>query len=121
MESIIKIIKKRGYKIIFITARNDTEVNCMYEFTKKWLEKNDIHFDKLIVNCSDKLKEVIENNIDLFIDDNYFNCKNIFDNCGIPVFMYKTVYNEKYVNTPFNIVNNWKEILNLVNGLYFNK
>lgn len=55
----IKKLKELGCNIIFITARKDTEVDGMYALTKQWLDDNNIEFDKLVVNCDNKLQECI--------------------------------------------------------------
>ena len=112
---VIKIIKKLGCNIFLITARKDSEFSGMYDFTKQWLIENNIVFDKLIVNCDDKLKECISHNVKLFIDDNYFTCKKIFDYKKIKVLLYETIYNKKYDNSELVRVQNWKQILEKIN------
>ena len=107
----IKDIKKMGCKIYLITARKESEVSQMYILTKQWLIKNNIKFDKLIINCTDKLKECLKNNIMLFIDDNYLTCKKIHDSNKIRVLLYETNYNKKYIHSKLERVKNWKEIL----------
>lgn len=116
----LRTIKKLGCNIILITARKDSEVSGMYDFTKKWLIDHNIIFDKLIVNCDDKLEKCIDNNIKLFIDDNYFTCKKICDCTKIKVLMYETNYNKEYSNLDLKKVQNWKEILNIIID-YLNK
>lgn len=107
---VIDRLKEKGYKIYFITARKDEEINNMYDFTKKWLIKNNIKFDKLIVNSINKLNDCIINSIDIFIDDNYITCKNISEKLKIPVFMFSTNYNINYSKLKFYRVYNWNEI-----------
>ena len=114
---VIKIIKKLGCNIFLITARKDSEFSGMYVFTKQWLIENNIAFDKLIVNCDDKLKECINHNVKLFIDDNYFTCKKIFDYKKIKVLLYETIYNKKYDNSELVRVQNWEQILEKINKM----
>ena len=52
---VIKHLKKLGCNIYLITARNDSEIPGMYNFTKQWLIDNNIEFDKLIINSDDKI------------------------------------------------------------------
>lgn len=111
---VIKAIKKLGCNIILITARRDSEISGMYDFTKQWLIDNSIEFDKLIVNCEDKLKECIDNNIKLFIDDNYFTCKKIFDSKKSKVLLYETNYNKRYDDSQLSKVQNWNEVLKII-------
>ena len=47
---VINELKRKGYKVFLITARNDTEIPNMYEFTRNWLLLNGINYDKLYVN-----------------------------------------------------------------------
>lgn len=110
----MEILKKLGCNIYFITARNDLEFPDMYEFTKQWLINNNIKFDKLIVNCKDKLEECILNDIKIFIDDNYSTCKKIYDYKKIEVYLYDTNYNKKYNQVEMIRVKNWKNIMKKV-------
>lgn len=107
---VLNYIKKCGYKIFLITARNENEISNMYEFTSKWLFLNKINYDKLIVNCNNKLAACKENKIGLFIDDNFKTCKDIYENSKIKVLLYTTKYN-KNIDTDCMRVFNWREIL----------
>lgn len=111
---IIKRLKEEGHNIYFITARKDSEIANMFDFTRLWLEKNKIYYDKLIVNSSDKLIDCNENNIEIFIDDNYLTCKRIKDNTKIKVFMYETNYNSWIDKIEIDRVKNWKDIYRII-------
>ena len=78
-EEVIEIINQlsKNNKIIIITARWDTKEKIIDKITKNWLERYKIHYDKLFMGHEDKRKLVIENNVDIFIDDNYRTCKQI--------------------------------------------
>ena len=56
--------------------------NDPYLYSKVWLEKNKIYYDKLIVNAIDKRRACLENDIVLLIDDNISNYLNV-TNVGI--------------------------------------
>lgn len=56
--------------------------NDPYLYSKVWLEKNKIYYDKLIVNARDKRRACLENDIALLIDDNISNYLNV-TNVGI--------------------------------------
>lgn len=111
---IINKIKEEGHNIYFITARKDSEIANMFDFTRLWLEKNKIYYDKLIVNSSDKLIDCNENNIEIFIDDNYLTCKRIKDNTKIKVFMYETNYNSWVDKIEIDRVKNWEDIYRII-------
>lgn len=110
---VLNYLKKCGYKIFLITARSDNEIYNMYEFTEKWLLSNEINYDKLLVNCNDKLSICKENEIDLFVDDNFNTCNKIYKNSKTKVLLYTTKYN-KNINADFVRVFKWKEILSYV-------
>lgn len=107
---VINELKRKGYKVFLITARNDTEIPNMYEFTRNWLLLNGINYDKLYVNCKNKLDVCLKNNIDIFVDDNYNTCKIINEESIIKVLLYSTRYN-KPIKINFLRVENWKQIL----------
>ena len=92
LDDSVKIINKLfniGCNIFFISSRKDSEVNNVYDLTIKWLKKYNIKYTKLIVNSMNKLNDCISNDIDIFIDDNYENCKLINDYSNIKAFLYK--------------------------------
>ena len=74
-------LKEEGNEIFFITARYSNIKNCnTEEITIKTLKENNIPYDKLIVNASDKLKFCKEHNIEIFIEDGYATCKQLEEN-----------------------------------------
>jgi len=88
----------------------------VYDFTREWLLNNNIYFDKLIVNSVDKVNICKANHINVFIDDNYETCKNVFEELNIPVLMFQTKYNEIFSDFNFECVKNWEEILYKINN-----
>lgn len=84
-ENCVEVINKLhndGNEIYIVTARDNEFHKDPYLQSKKWLEKHQIYYDKLIVNARDKGKACIENNIDLLIDDSISNCLKV-NNLGI--------------------------------------
>ena len=59
-----------GYEIYIITARDSEFHDDPYKQSEEWLKKNNIYYDKLIVNARNKGKVCKEEKVDLFIDDN---------------------------------------------------
>ena len=47
--------------------------------TEEWLSNYEIPYVKLITNANNKAKVVKDNEIDIFIDDSYNNCKAVSD------------------------------------------
>ncbi len=80
-ETITKL-KKVGYEIYIITARDSEFHDDPYTLSKEWLDKNNIEYDKLIVNARDKAQICQEEKIDLFIDDKVSNCLDV-SNIGV--------------------------------------
>lgn len=106
--SVINQLHKDGNEIYVITARDQEFHKDPYLQSKKWLEKNSIYFDKLIVNARDKSMICVENNIDLLIDDNISNCFNAI-NLGIDVILFG-----KEKNKEIKTFHTWTEIYNYI-------
>lgn len=106
----IKKLKEKGNKIYIITARDSEFHNDPYKLSKDWLDKNNIEYDKLIVNARQKAPICKKEKIDIFIDDQLNNCIDIA-NLGIQTI--RISENEINYN---NIVNlkNWNEIYNFI-------
>ena len=107
---VIRKLKEEGNEISFITARLLNIKNCDTEnITIRTLKDNDIPYDKLIINASDKLKFCQENNIDLFIEDSYETCKQLEED-GIKTFLMTTKMNENIDAGNIERVHDWNEI-----------
>lgn len=114
----IKKIKEDGHKIYIISGRNNGEYKEPYKLTKKWLDKYNIIYDKLILtdayNRHEKTEKCIENNIELMIEDSTKTCLDLLNN-GIKVYTMNTRYNQK--EKTLDRVSNWKEIYERINIL----
>lgn len=110
---VIKKLREDGHKIYIITARDSEFHNNPYELSKTWLNKNNIEYDKLIVDARDKAKICREQNIEIFIDDKLSNCMQISNENIVTIRI--TNYTEQHQN----IVNkkNWKEIYEYIKQL----
>ena len=113
---VIGKLREQGHKIYLITARWDMKKDNVEEITKDWLEKNNVEYDGLFLNASNKLELVKENDIDLFIDDSFKNCKNIIDNSNTKVYMMNSKANESFNYKNIQRVFSWPEIYDLING-----
>lgn len=113
---VIKKLKEEGNEIFFITARLNNIKNCDSEaITRKTLEENNIPYDKLIVNASDKLKFCKEHNIEIFIEDSYDTCKQLQES-GIKSYLMTTRMNEKINSLEVDRVTNWNEIYSKIHN-----
>ena len=115
-QDTIKNLKENGNNIFLITARWNTPKNNVEETTIKWLEDNNIVYDKLFINAeaNRKVQIVKENNIDIFIDDSYENCKDVSEKTNAKVFMMNTRVNEKFLLQNIKRVYSWSEIEHLI-------
>ena len=105
---VINKLREDGHKIVIITARNSEELIAPYEFTKNWLELNNIGFDKLVVNS---------NKIDVFVDDRLENCEKVYEKLHIPVFLFDSVYNTNDKNSLIERVFSWEEVYSKIRSI----
>ena len=112
---VINQLRKEGHKIYLITARWDMPNDNIQEITKQWLKKNELEYDELIINASDKLNLIKEKNIDIFIDDSFNNCKNIAENSDTKVYMMNSAVNKNLNHQKVKRIYSWPEIYRLIN------
>lgn len=105
---IVNRLKEKGNKIFLITARFDDGIVDVKAITKKWLEQNDIKYDKLIINSHNKLEIAKQEEIDIFIDDSIRNCEMISSG-NIKTYMFLTDNNNYYENKKIEKVSSWDE------------
>lgn len=102
----IKEIKQKGHKIYIVTAKTSEFHDDPYMLSKSWLDKNNIEYDKLIVNARQKAPVCVQENIDLFIDDQLNNCIEI-SNIGTNTIR---ISNDKQQYENIVTLKNWNEI-----------
>lgn len=115
---VIKKLKEDGHEIYIITARHKSHDDTldgenMRQRIKKWLDMNEILYDKLIFARAPKTNELVENKIDLMIEDSPNMIpvmKEIVD-----VFCYDTRYNQKIKNDNVTRVFSWYDIYKKIN------
>ena len=106
---VVRKLKEQGHTIVIVTARPDIYFEAE-PYTKLWLEKQGIPFDKIIVGKQDKKQTMIDNNIDLVIDDS-MQTITYASELGINSLMYTTKENEKKeVPKHCTRVHSWTEI-----------
>lgn len=104
-------LHKEGNSIILITSRYEVEENSsmVEQYTKEWLAKNNIKYDKLVMNAQDKLLAAKENNIDLFIDDSIKHCRRMLEG-NIKTFLYTSICNQGVDASELERVYSWIQI-----------
>jgi putative nucleotidase len=108
----INALKNGGNKIIIITARDTKSLKEVHKVCENWLINNKVNVDKIVVDGEDKAQKCLENKIDIFIDDNVYNCESVYKNLKIPVLLMNSRYNKEYQNPNIKRVYNWNEIYN---------
>lgn len=112
---VISKLRKQGHKIYLITARWDMKNDNVEEITKQWLKDNNVEYDGLFLNASDKLELAKGNKLDMFIDDSFKNCKKIADNTEIKVYMMNSRVNGSLNDEKIERVFSWPEVYDLIN------
>lgn len=97
LKETLKKLKQEGHKIIIISARSDYYYKNAYKMSKEWLDKEEIPYDKLIVNALNKAKPCKEEKIDIFIDDSITHCLEV-NELGIKVYIMDNIDN--YLDNP---------------------
>lgn len=116
---VIKTLKEENNEIYIITARkNDDEwfaenlKNHVEEITKKWLNDNEIYYDNIIFDVKNKGKYCKENKIDIMIEDDPKNLKDLVGNTKVIIFDYP--YNRNKEFEKINRAYSWYDIYNKI-------
>lgn len=119
--NIIEKLKSNGNKIIIITARTYDKTitksgikrqKNMEKLIIEWLDKNNIKYDKIVFSNLNKLKDCLDNKIDIMIEDSIPNIEQLKDNMKIICFDAK--YNHSYTDSQIQRVYNWDDIYNII-------
>lgn len=114
---MINKLKNEGNDIIFITARLTNIKNCDTEnITKTTLEKNNIPYDKLIMNVDNKLEFCQKYGVEVFIDDSYETCSSLQSN-GIKSYLMTTKMNGNIDSGDIERVFSWDEVYEKISNL----
>lgn len=106
---IINRLYKDGNKIFIITSRSKKHCSDPYGVSERWLKKQNIKYNKLIVGAVDKASVCMENDIDIFIDDHVDFCEGV-SKTNTKVLMFNSPYNQN--ETRYKRVNTWEEVYN---------
>ena len=120
-KEVINKLRNEGNKIYIITARNEEGLppetyGRMQEFTKKWLQDNEIKYDEIIFTSDvEKLEQCLKNDIDIMIEDSPNNILNI--SSKIKVIKYDCQYNKKIEGKNIITAYSWYHIYNIIKEL----
>ncbi len=118
---VIKKLRKDGHKIFIISARYKTAENGkinnenIRECTLNWLRKNNIEYDKIIFTKPPKVKEILENKIDIMIEDSPTTISELVK--IVKVLYYDTRYNRDIEHENIIRVYSWYDIYMKVNEI----
>ena len=112
---VLKQLEENGDEIHIITARTDTHLDNAYAFTKQFLDKNNIAYNKLIVGCTDKLAYCKEVGISLMVDDEPQNIKSISKE--IPVIVFEGPHNKNVGGKNIVKVNSWNRVYEVIEAI----
>lgn len=111
VSEVLTKLKEHGNEIIFITARSNVEYDDPYQVSYDYLTKNKVPFDKLYVNVLDKGIKCVEENIDVFIDDDDTHCIKVTDK-NIHTLQFDSLKSIEILG--IERVYSWKEIYELL-------
>ena len=117
-QEVIAKLKEEGLDICIITASDETgmpkeEYGKMQEYTRKWLDANNIKYDKLIFAADNKkLGQCLENKIDIMIEDSPKNIQNI--SSKVPVIKFYCHYNKDINNENIMTAYSWYQIYQII-------
>lgn len=110
---VINKLHNEGHQIIIITGRKaydeyfGTDGNLELG-TTKWLMDNNIFYDQIIFDAQDKEDICVKNNIDIMIEDWGPNAEAVSKK--LPVLLFETNYNFKYIGENIIPVYSWYDI-----------
>lgn len=109
-DDVCEIMKKLYPEndLIFITARHETGKTSVENLTKNWLEDHHIPFHNLYLGRK-KLEICQENNIHVFIDDSYENCKSV-QSGNIKSYLMDHITNRNIQDKTIERVYGWKDL-----------
>lgn len=115
---VIDELKKRGFKILIVTARkfkegrgfvDEEDFKCA---TIANLQKNGIHYDELHFVPRPKVDAVTELSIDVFIEDDSYNIECLID--VAQVIIMDAPYNKHITCPNTHRVSDWDEVLETI-------
>jgi len=117
VSEVIHKLKEEGHEIYIVTARNEYGLPREYEgkmreIVSKWLEDNDIYYDKIIYTEGSKLPYCVGNYIEVMIEDSPENVKDLSNK--VEVLCFDCKYNEKLEGKNITRVYSWYDIYNKI-------
>lgn len=116
VKEVIDILHKYN-NLYFVTAREKS----LELLTFSYLLNKEIPFDEVfLLGTHNKVPKAKELDCDIFIEDNYDNALQLSKN-GFKVILIDTNYNRYPLNSNITRVDNWNEILQIINEISIEK
>ncbi len=124
-DEITNKLHQEGYEVYIITARYFTENDnkkaegTIEQVISKWLNQNNIYFDKIIFSPEDKLEICSNNKIELMIEDAPYNINSL--STIIPVICFNAGYNKECNGNNIYRCYSWYDIYSKIRHINKNK
>lgn len=97
---------EKQHELYFISARGDH----LLELTKDWFSSNELLYHHIeLIGSHNKVAAAKTFEVDIFFEDKHDNAVTIHEECGIPVILFNTPYNQEPIPDGVARVNNWEE------------
>ncbi|MEE3343025.1 MAG: hypothetical protein VZS44_02930 [Bacilli bacterium] len=104
--SFINKLKEQGNEIYIITARTNSHVTDMHNIINNYCHKHKLQIDGIFIDAKDKVDICKKNNIDLMIDDSFYNYDQLTSN-NIDTILFDEYNKHPYIKRR---VLSWNEI-----------
>lgn len=114
-KAVYTLLKKQGHEFVVITARGGISIDMQYD-AERILRENNIEFDKYYWKIHNKLEICEKENVDIMIDDNWQNIKQISEGHIKTLYFRDTGMVRLDENEYIKEVNNWGDIYRILNN-----
>ena len=112
VKEVLLKLHEEGHELLFITARSNTYLGDSYKFTKDYLDRNNVYYDKLFAGEEHKLERCLAEGVDLMIDDSVRTCNRVQEG-GVKSLVFNSEFNMND-ETTCDRVDNWDQIYEYV-------
>ena len=110
---VLERFKTKGFKLIFVTSRNN-EMNPETEnITNEYFNKQQIPYDKIIYGTHDKRQSCLAEGVNVFIDDSIDSCNEMLASTNIITYLFNSEINQDFACNAQR-VNDWLELEKLI-------
>lgn len=96
----------KKHELFFISARG----SHLLQLTEEWFTKNNLAFHHIdLIGTHHKVEAAKHYGVDIFFEDKHDNAVSIHEECGIPVLLFNTPYNQDPIPKGVIRVNDWIE------------